>query len=69
MDFGDIVILLLFLVPVLRRIFGKKQPTPRPVPPPDGTTSRRIEDPLAEALRQIREAMVKSFAKYVVAHL
>ena len=58
MDFGDLIILLLFLAPVLRRIFGGKQRTkPKPVPPSEGTTSRQIEDPLAEALRQIREAL------------
>lgn len=58
MDFGDLIILLLFLAPVLRRIFGgKQQPKPKPIPPSEGTTSREIEDPLAEALRQIREAL------------
>ena len=54
MDFGDLIILLLFLAPFLGRIFGKK---PQPGVPGESPTGREIEDPLADALRQIREAL------------
>lgn len=63
MDLGDFLILLLFLFPVLSRLFGgKKKPTPqrtRPVRRPDGPSQQRPDagDPLADALRQIREAL------------
>lgn len=63
MDLGDLLILLLFLFPVLSRLFGKKKPEPqrkRPLPSPDGADdwqSPTMEDPLGEALRQIREAL------------
>jgi hypothetical protein len=62
MDLGDLLILLLFLFPVLSRLFGgKKKPTPqrtRPLPRPDDAARRpEAEDPLADALRQIREAL------------
>lgn len=63
MDIGDLIILLLFLFPVLSRLFGKKQPQQkrkRPVPVserPDRPQRTEMEDPLAEALRQIREAL------------
>jgi hypothetical protein len=64
MDIGDLLILLLFLLPFLSRLFGKKEPPvpnrQRPAPRPDGTGGVRqtdVEDPLGEALRQIREAL------------
>ena len=64
MDLGDLLILLLFLLPVLSRLFGKQEkPTPqrqRPLPTPDGRERVRrpeTEDPLSEALRQIRDAL------------
>lgn len=57
MDFGDLIILLLFLAPVLSRLFGKKPPRPQPGPSPEGLTERELEDPLADALRQIRKAL------------
>ena len=63
MDFGDIVILLILFAPLLRRLFGKKQnPAQRPasgdvevmpIGPAPG------DDPLAEALRQIRAALAE----------
>lgn len=63
MDLGDLLILLIFLAPLLRRIFGgKPQQKPRPLPPPEQRTRRQaeaepVDDPLAEALRQIRAAL------------
>ena len=65
MDIGDLLILLLFLLPVLSRLFGKKEePAPqrkrRPAPRPDTSGHSQpatLEDPLSEALRQIREAL------------
>lgn len=63
MDFGDLLILLLFLLPVLQRIFGKKQPAqkgkrPRPAPADvEEWQGAEMDDPLGEALRQIREAL------------
>lgn len=66
MDFGDLIIILLFLLPVLQRIFGKKKPaqTPKRQPAPTGETGEagnwpppEMDDPLGEALRQIREAL------------
>jgi hypothetical protein len=63
MDLGDLLILLLFLLPVLQRIFGKKQPAPprkrRPVPTDEAGDwpPQDMDDPLGEALRQIREAL------------
>lgn len=62
MDLGDLLILLLFLFPVISRLFGgNKKPTPqrtRPLPRPDDAARRpEVEDPLADALRQIREAL------------
>jgi hypothetical protein len=64
MDLGDLLILLLFLLPFLSRLFGKQdKPTPqrqRPLPTPDGRERAPrpdLEDPLGEALRQIREAL------------
>lgn len=64
MDFGDLIILLILLAPLLRRMFGKKQaPAPRPQ---NGATegqparlSAPEHDPLAEALRQIRVALAE----------
>ena len=63
MDFGDIIILLILFAPLLRRLFGKKQ---RPTPPPTGkgigqqpSLAPPDGDPLAEALRQIREALAE----------
>ena len=65
MDIGDLLILLLFLLPVLSRLFGKKEPPApqrkrRPAPRPDASGRSQpanLEDPLGEALRQIREAL------------
>jgi hypothetical protein len=65
MDFGDLIILLILLAPLLKRLFGKEQ---KPPARPQGTllddhpalVSRPEQDPLAEALRQIREAMAES---------
>ncbi len=94
MDFGDLLILLFILAPLLQRFFGKKEPeAPQPVPQPapnrpprreprrseplpadpERVTAREprggpkpvevrpeaqaAEDPFAEALRQIREAL------------
>ncbi len=57
MEFGDIIILLILLVPVLRRLFGKKQPKRGPAPQGVDLPSAAGEDPLAEALRQIRKAL------------
>lgn len=64
MDFGDLIILLILLAPLLKRLFGKEQ---KPPARPQGTlldehpafVSRPEQDPLAEALRQIREAMAE----------
>ncbi len=62
MDFGDLVILLILLAPLLRRLFGKKQ-KPTSLPPRDAVdglpSARPVEDPLAEALRQIRVALAE----------
>lgn len=55
MDFGDLIILLIFLAPFLGRLFGKKPP--KPAPPLENAPERQIDDPLADALRQIREAL------------
>jgi len=66
MDIGDLLILLLFLLPVLSRLFGKKEepvpqrkrrPTPRPNDGERLSQPATLEDPLSEALRQIREAL------------
>lgn len=63
MDFGDLIILLLFLFPIFSRLFGKKKPQQkrkRPVPASERPTRPQpteMDDPLAEALRQIREAL------------
>lgn len=70
MDLETLLILLLILFPLLSRLFGRRpQPEPPPPPPPyesepslgdSAPPSRRRaeeEDPLAEALRQIREAL------------
>lgn len=64
MDFGDIVLLLILLAPLLKRLFGKEQkPAPRPKNgAPEGQPARLSspeQDPLAEALRQIRVALAE----------
>lgn len=56
MDLGDLLILLLFLFPVLSRLFGKKRP-PQHTPSADSPSAAPPDDPLADALRQIREAL------------
>lgn len=68
MSFDDLLLLLILLAPLLRRLFQKaKQPQQPRVPQPSrepehplGTEpalERAPQDPLAEALRQIREAL------------
>lgn len=64
MDFGDLILLLILLAPLLRRLFGKDQkkaPRPKREPADERIASSRAaaDDPLAEALRQIREAMAE----------
>jgi hypothetical protein len=73
MDFGDLVLLLILLAPLLKRLFGKEQkPTARPEGTPideePALVSRPGQDPLAEALRQIREALKEPEPKPVAAN-
>lgn len=58
MDFDLIVFLLILLFPLFQRLFGKKQPaSKKPKRAPAESAPKQIEDPLGEALRQIREAL------------
>ncbi len=56
MDFDLIIFLLIFLVPVLRRLFEKKRPDPADMEASPEPLPRAERDPIAEALRQMREA-------------
>ena len=59
MDIGDLIILLLFLFPVISRLFGKKTRPGQPQAPSaeSDPSPSSTGDPLADALRQIREAL------------
>lgn len=55
MDFIELIILLIiFLAPAIGRLFEKMKPAP---PPTEPRPESHEDDPLGEALRQIREAL------------